>query len=84
MTSYDGKLISLAICKNFMFFNDVNNYGEVKKYTYDSINENGEMKYIKNDSNKYIIAKGISLFINDRNANNIIYSFRGNAVFKIN
>lgn len=84
MTSFDGKLINLAICKNLMFFNDVNNYGEVKKYTYDSINEIGEMKYIKNNSNKYITTKGINLFMNDRNANNVIYSFRGNTAFKLN
>lgn len=84
MTSYDGKLINLAICRNLMFFNDVNNYGDVKKYIYDSMNEIGEMKYIKNDSNKYITVKGINLFMNDRNANNVIYSFRGNTAFKLN
>ncbi|MCS5737539.1 hypothetical protein, partial [Herbiconiux daphne] len=60
-TSYDHKLVTLVSCGNKLFYNDVNNFGDVKQYTYDSINENGEMKYTKNGSNKYIIVKGANM-----------------------
>lgn len=81
LTSYDAKLMSLATCKNKLFFNDINNYGEVKKYTYDSINEAGEMKYTKDGSaTRYVTLSGANLYSMDNSSTNLIYSFRGNAV----
>lgn len=81
LTSYDAKLMSLATCKNKLFYNDINNYGEVKKYTYDSINDRGEMKYTKDGSaTRYVTLSGANLYSMDNSSTNLVYSFRGNAV----
>lgn len=73
--------MSLATCKNKLFFNDINNHGDVKKYTYDSINDRGEMKYTKDGSaTRYVTLSGANLYSMDNSSTNLVYSFRGNAV----
>lgn len=85
LTYANGEFVQMYAFQDKLIYVDINGYGEFKTYIYSTMDsDSGNMVYTKQNSNKYIKIGGVPLYTSNNNMNNVINSFRGNPVVKLN